>query len=197
MAPLTASLIAESVNDIIQAAFPDRYFSLCHVYAVVGANVASIALGREYRPVAGLAVIDCGGGHFLEFLDNQAFSNEAGGAFHCWIESASDASAGREIIDLTYRHNPIYAQQNQILWCKEDAPNYLWGLHKDIVLDDELSALPSSFPSGKIWLRETDQGFRWINQYVESRLDEYAKLSGFALRLLRNRVSMKATKQTP
>src|SRR4051812_45454011 len=90
MAVSVKSLIAHCVNQVIRQYYPTQYCSLCHVYAIVGSNLISIVLDRVYRPVAGLAAVDCGGGQLMRMADNEAFSHPAGGAYHCWIESADD-----------------------------------------------------------------------------------------------------------
>jgi len=71
--------ILRVVDYAIRQHYPKNHLSLCHAYATVGACALGMLLGREYRPVAGLAVIDCGAGCFMKFNDNKAFSSISGG----------------------------------------------------------------------------------------------------------------------
>jgi len=171
---------------VIRSLFPEKYLGLCHAYAVVGSNIASIVLGREYRPVAGLAVIDSGVGCFIKLIDNNAFSRIEGGAYHCWIESVGThaADAEKELVDITYQHNNDYAKQHRMIWRKQ-APSYLWGRFGDLVVETELDALPTAIPEGKIWLRETAAGSDWMSRHVAGHADEYLKLTTIALKELK------------
>jgi hypothetical protein len=165
-------LIAQSVDSTIRQHFPKNYHSICHAYAVIGSNVASIVLGREYRPVAGLAVIDCGDGCFMNFTDDSAFYNEGDGAYHCWIESCHHDGCGKELIDISFLHKEAFAKSQNIVWRKMPA-FYLWGSTADLVIDAELNNLPSIFPEGKIWLRETQNGIEWMSRRVEDLMEHY------------------------
>jgi len=186
----TRLLIVQSVDDAIHNLFPKKYFSLCHAYAVVGASVASIILDRRYRPVAGLAVIDCGAGHHLKLLDDKAFSCSKGGAYHCWIESVSQDGADKEIIDIGFKNNRLYAKKHKIPWLKKDS-SYLWGKYREVVIDAELKDLPPIFPEGKLWLRETPEGAAWMNQHLDAHINEYAKITAHVLRTIKH--DMEAT----
>lgn len=183
----TNVLIAESVNGIIKQFFPDNYCSLCHAHAIVGSNVISVIMRRNYRPVAGMAVIDCGEGVFIRLTDNRAFSNELGGAYHCWIESMDDLPEQRELVDLTFRHNIIYAAKNNIQWRKKHTPDFLWGLRDKIVINTDLESLPPSFASGQIWLCETKEGVEWIMDHLADNMSAYVALTAATLRLLKER----------
>lgn len=187
MAQPVNSLIAESVNRTIRQCFPEDYCSLCHAHAIVGANVISVTLKRNFRPVAGLAVIDCGGGGFIRLLDNNAFNNASGGAFHCWIESTEDNPARREIVDLTFRHNKDYAAKNKIPWEKKNSPDFLWGQRDRIVVQAELNAIPASFASKPIWLHETTEGTNWIMRHLAENMSAYVALTTETLRMLKKR----------
>lgn len=57
--------VADTVERVIRAAFPGKSASICHVYAIVGANVASVAFERNQKGVASLAAIDIGAGYHL------------------------------------------------------------------------------------------------------------------------------------
>ncbi len=184
MAQSIQSLIAQSVNALVRQVYPETYSSLCHVHAVVGANLISIMLGRVYRPVAGLALIDCGAGQFIRLLDNDAFANPAGGAFHCWIESADESFAEKEVVDLTFRHNHEYAQKNGMRWRRQMPPEYLWGPYSRVVIPAELHNMPPSFAQGKVWLRETDEGWDWMTRHVAENMNAYVTLTAEALKLL-------------
>jgi hypothetical protein len=178
------SLIAASVNGVIKRLYPDKYSSLCHVHAIVGANLISVVLGRVYRPVAGLALIDCGG-QFIELLDNDAFANPAGGAFHCWIESADPAMQEREVVDLTFRHNHEYAVKNGMPWRRAHPPDYLWGPYSKVVVNAPLDAMPESFPDGQVWLFETDAGWDWMTNHLADHMNAYVQLTAEALKELK------------
>lgn len=177
------SLIAASVNGVIRRLYPDQYSSLCHVHAIVGANLISVVLGRVYRPVAGLALIDCGG-QFIELLDNDAFANPAGGAFHCWIESADPSMQEREVVDLTFRHNHEYAVKNGLAWRRAHPPDYLWGPYSKVVVKAPLDAIPAAFPDGQVWLCETDAGWEWMTRHLAENMNAYVVLTAEALKHL-------------
>ena len=183
MAQSIQSLIAASVNSVLRRHYPDNYCSLCHAHAVVGANLISVVLDRVYRPVAGLALIDCGGG-FIRLTDNTAFANPAGGAFHCWIESADPAMIEREVVDLTFRHNHEYALKNGMLWRREPPPDYLWGPYAKVVVKAELETMPASFAQGQVWLRETDEGWDWMTRHMAENMNAYVALTAEALQEL-------------
>lgn len=175
--------IARSVDLTIRENFPNNFHSLCHVYAVVGANIASIVLGHEYRPVAGMAVIDCGGGNFLRFTDDNSLLKECNGAYHCWIESSQHDGCAKEIIDISFTHKHIFAKKCNIKWRKK-SPRYLWGKAADILLDSKLNKLPSRFPEGKLWLCETNNGIEWMNRQVATFVGGYVNLTTLALNRL-------------
>lgn len=174
-------VIYDSVDCTIRELFPEKYESLCHVYAVVGANLATILLKKEYRPVAGLAVIDAGGGNFIKLVDNWAFYGELGGAYHCWIESCTTLPREKELVDFTFKHNPDYARKNGVTWRKKKSPEYLWGLERDLVIAGSAEALPRRFPNGKVWFRETLAGSKWLSMHVDKYSDVYVKMTSRAL----------------
>jgi hypothetical protein len=178
------SLIAHSVNQVIRQYYPDQYCSLCHVYAIVGSNLISIVLERVYRPVAGLAAVDCGAGQLMVMADNQAFAHPAGGAYHCWIESADDLLAEREVVDLTFRHNHTYAEKNNFVWSRELPPDYLWGPRSEIVVKAPPHAVPNAFPDGMVWLHETDEGWQWMMRQLHEHQNAFVALTAEALKLL-------------
>jgi len=93
------ALLAQSVDEVIRRHYPTQYSSLCHVYAIVGSNLISIMGEQDFRPVAGLAAVDCGKGQILFMADNSAFSRPEGGAFHCWIESTDSSPCERQVVD--------------------------------------------------------------------------------------------------
>ncbi len=181
------SLIAASVNGVLREVYPENYCSLCHVHAIVGSNVISILLGRVYRPVAGLALIDCGK-QFIELLDNDAFANPAGGAFHCWIESADPSCTEREVIDLTFRHNKEYAIKNGLAWTRADPPHFLWGKYRDIVVRTSLAKVHPGFPEGKVWLFETDAGWDWMTRHLAENMNAYITLTAQVLKHLQTQL---------
>ena len=181
------SLIAASVNTVLRARYPDAYCSLCHSHAIVGANVISVVLNRSYRPVAGLALIDCGSG-FIRLTDNAAFANPAGGAFHCWIESADEAFAETEIVDLTFRHNHEYALKNGMAWTRAHPPEYLWGPRSKLVVRAELDTMPDAFEEGQVWLRETPEGASFILRHLADNMNAYVTLTAEALQELQRRL---------
>ena len=183
MAQSIQSLIAASVNGVLRAHYPDTYCSLCHAHAIVGANVISVVFNREYRPVAGMALIDCGSG-FIELLDNAAFGNPAGGAFHCWIESSDKSFKETEVVDLTFRHNHEYAVKNGMEWTRAHPPEYLWGPRSKIVVRAELHNMPASFDEGQVWLRETAEGAGFMMRHLSENMNAYVTLTAEALREL-------------
>ncbi len=184
MAVSVKSLIARCVNQVIRQYYPTQYASLCHVYAIVGSNLISIVLDRVYRPVAGLAAVDCGGGQLMRMADNHAFANPAGGAYHCWIESTDDLIAEREVVDLTFRHNHVYAEKNGFHWSKELPPEFLWGPRSQIVVEADISAIPDTFPDGMVWLSETDEGWQWMTRQLQEHQNAFVALTAEALKLL-------------
>lgn len=184
MAVSIKSLIAQCVNQVIRQYYPAQYCSLCHVYAIVGSNLISIVLDRVYRPVAGLAAVDCGGGQLMTMIDNDAFANPAGGAYHCWIESADDLIGEKEVVDLTFRHNHTYAEKNGFQWQRELPPDYLWGPHSQLVVQADLHALPNAFPEGMVWLCETQEGWQWMTRQLAEHQNAFVALTAEALKLL-------------
>ncbi len=197
MASSIQNLIAASVNHLLRQLFPEEYCSLCHVHAIVGANVISIVLGRVYRPVAGLAAIDCGGGNLIRLTDNAAFANPAGGAFHCWIESVDDGISQKQVVDLTFRHNHLYALKNGMQWLRPPPPEFLWGPQREIVLSASLDRLPDSFPDGMVWLHETDEGWDWITAHVAENMNAYVQLTAEALKVIQNALPPGSTLLAP
>jgi len=177
------TLIAYCVNQVIRQYYPRQYSSLCHVYAIVGSNLISIVLDRVYRPVAGLAAVDCGGGQLMTMLDNAAFANPAGGSYHCWIESADDLVSEREVVDLTFRHNHSYAEQNGFRWQRAAPPDFLWGKQSSIVVPATLEELPNAFPDGMVWLQETDEGWQWMMRQLQQHQSAFVTLTAEALKL--------------
>ncbi|MYM23239.1 hypothetical protein GTP46_11335 [Duganella sp. FT135W] len=177
------ALIAECVNAVVRKHYPGQYYSLCHVYAIVGSNLISIVNGHNFRPVAGLAAVDCGDGQLMLMADNSAFSCKEGGAFHCWIESVDDADSERQIVDLTFRHNHTYAEKNGFAWTLAPPPAFLWGLRSNIVLDATLERLPKNFPEGRVWLSETDAGAAWMTQQLLDHQNAFVVLTAEALTL--------------
>ncbi len=184
MAQSIKSLIANCVNQVIRQYYPTEYCSLCHVYAIVGSNLITIALDRVYRPVAGLAAVDCGGGQLMRMADNSAFQNPAGGAYHCWIESADDHIPEPEVVDLTFRHNHTYAKKNGFQWSKELPPDFLWGPLSKTVVAAPITALPSLFPDGMLWLCETEEGWQWMTHQLMEHQNAFVVLTAEALKLL-------------
>lgn len=173
--------IVDSVDHVIRTLFPELYCGLCHTYAIVGSNVASLVLGRAYRPVAGLAVIDCGNGGMMKLLENKAFSTSGGGSYHCWIESCPSQDANKELIDIIFKHNETYANTHGLNWQQKDS-SYLWGAYRDLVLDSELEALPTAFLDRKIWLKETSEGSSWIKRHIAEHENAYVELTSMVLR---------------
>lgn len=187
------TLIAHCVNQVIRQYYPRQYSSLCHVYAIVGSNLISIVLGRVYRPVAGLAAVDCGGGQLMTMLDNSAFSRPEGGSYHCWIESADDLVGEREVVDLTFRHNHLYAEQNGFGWQLPLPPDFLWGPHSEIVVQAPLQAIPRAFPEGRVWLQETDEGWQWMMHQLQEHQNAFVALTSEALKLLQAHLAPQST----
>ena len=177
----TKELIADSVHDIIITAFPKLYPNLCHAYAVVGSNLASIVLGKNYRPVAGLAIVDAGNGHFLGLINNASFSSAVGGNYHCWIHSCDAHPVDVELVDFSFRNNKVYAEAHGIQWAKRDQ-DFLWGPERELNVGGNPIPLPKSYDEGKGWFCETPEGSQWMNSEVSANADVYVKLTALALR---------------
>lgn len=175
--------VLDAVDSVIRALCPSTFDSLCYIYAVVGSNVLSLALKKNYRPVAGVAIIDAGGGRHLEFLDDSALDRGKGGSYHCWIESFVDGEnpKQRELIDFTFGNNPRFAEANGIRWTAKKHP-YLWGLEQEINIGGDVLALPKKFPEGKVWFQETKNGQDWLNAHLQKHVNDYAKMTFLALR---------------
>lgn len=176
---LQKRLIANAVDSTMRLFFPQKFTGLCHIYAILGANVLSIILNRNYIPVGGIALIDTGTGKLLELLDNDGFDRERGGTFHCWIES--DTSI--ELVDFSFRHNVSYAATLGIKWKKKKC-SYLWDYKDDVVLPGERHELPERFPGDKVWYRRTDAGTRFMLRHINENGFEHSKLTAHALKLL-------------
>jgi hypothetical protein len=171
----------DAVDITIRALCPSTYDSLCYLYAVIGANVMSIALKRNYRPVAGIAIMDAGGGKHLEFLDDSALERGMGGSYHCWIESAEEKENQKQLVDFTFGNNPGFAEANGIPW-KAWKADYLWGRAKDINIGGKMSALPKKFPAGMVWFQETNGAREWLADHLQKHANDYAKMTFLALR---------------
>lgn len=178
---LQQKLIANAVDTTIRQFFPEKFSGLCHVYAIVGSNVLSITLNRNFIPVAGIAIIDAGGGQRLEMLDDMGFRKENGGAYHCWIESADTEET--VLIDFTFRHKAAYAVSHGIKWRKKKI-SYLWGVKKDLHIDLTQQTLPKTFPDEKIWVKKCKNGTDFLEQQISDYLSAYVKLTSFALKRL-------------
>ncbi len=178
---LQQRFIANAVDITIRQFFPRKYSGLCHIYAIVGSNVLSIALNQHFIPVAGIAIIDAGGGKRLEMLDKTAFSKERGGSYHCWIES--DGLDDTLLIDFIFRHNAAYATTQGIKWRKKRKA-YLWGLKRDLHINSEQSALPRVFPEGKVWFQKCDEGDDFLNYQLANYALDHIKITGLALKRL-------------
>lgn len=187
MAQTIQSLIAASVSGVLRARYPEAYHSLCHAHAIVGANVVSVVFNRVYRPVAGMALIDCGSG-LVPLTDNAAFANPAGGAFHCWIESTWHGFKETEVIDFSHRHSHVYARRNGMRWTRADPPDFLWGARAKVVVHAELETMPASFDDGKVWLRETPEGAAFLRHHIAENMNAYVVLTAEALQELQRRL---------
>ena len=171
--------VAAGVRHSVGHWFPHNFYSLCHAFAVVGSNLASIASGRDYRPVAGHAAIDAGNGKLIVMNEDHAFGAKEGGAYHCWIESTQ--SEPKELIDLTFGHNHLYAQANGYAWHGEEAPAFLWGPFDAIAITAPLSHVQPGFGKDRIWLRETRAGAQWMERHIAANEQAYVKLTTEAL----------------
>ncbi|MYM21542.1 hypothetical protein GTP46_02635 [Duganella sp. FT135W] len=154
-------------------------------------------LDRVFRPVAGLAAVDCGNGQLMRMMDNTAFANPAGGAYHCWIESADDVVGEREVVDLTFRHNHTYAEKNGFGWQRELPPDFLWGPQSRIVVKAPLAAIPDRFPDGMVWLCETDEGWAWMMDQLATHQNAFVALTTQALQLFQASLPPESTLLAP
>ena len=182
---LRQGLVADAVEQVVQSAFPGKAASLCHVHAIVGANLASLAFDRAYRPVAGWGAIDCGAGRLVKLMDNDAFSSGVGGAYHCWIESTDQSLDTREVIDFSCRHNEEYVRKHNMSWNRLAGPAYVWGTYQDLVIDCTDFDLPSRIPDDRIWVRESEVGGQWMARHLCAHVAEYVKLTTVALKIYR------------
>lgn len=181
-AKLQKRFIANAVDTTVRLLFPDKYFGLCYLYAILGANVSSVLLDRSYVPVAGIALINAGNGNFIELLDNDGFFRDRGGAFHCWIESTDRDVV--ELVDFTFRHNKSYAESHGLKW-KEKYISYLWGKKDELLLPAaDRFDLPPSFPSGKSWYQASDEGTEFLRQHMAQHVAAHARLTEFCFNVL-------------
>lgn len=173
----------EAVDTTIRALCPTTFDSLCYIYAIIGSNVMSVALKKNYRPVAGIALIHAGSGKYLEFLDDSALERGLGGSYHCWIESAepNQTPKQKELVDFTYGNNPGYAETHGIKWQAKKV-DYLWGRAQDINLGGDIERLPKKFPEGRVWFQETKNASEWLAAHLEKHVSDYAKMTFLALR---------------
>jgi hypothetical protein len=176
----TQAAIAAGVRHSLSHWFPSNFYALCHAFAVVGANLASIALGQNYRPVAGLAAIDSGAGQLIVMAEESAFDQAQGGAYHCWIESVDEQP--KQLIDLTFEHNHVYAQANGFAWEGAPAAPYLWGAFDALTIQTPLESLRPGFGKDKIWLQETPKGTQWMERHVAANANAYVELTAHAVR---------------
>jgi hypothetical protein len=187
----------EAVDITIKALCPTTFDSVCYIYAIVASNLMTVALKKNYRPVAGIALIDAGGGKFLEFLDDSTLESGQGGAYHCWVESADarENPKQKELVDFTFGNNPGYAEAHGIKWT---APKhqYLWGLARDINLGGDIEKLPKKFPPGKVWFQETKNGQEWISAHLHKHVNDYAKMTFLALRQYNHAIEEYRSKRT-
>lgn len=187
----------EAVDITIKALCPTTFDSVCYIYAIVASNVMTVALKKNYRPVAGIALIDAGGGKFLEFLDDSTLESGQGGAYHCWVESADarENPKQKELVDFTFGNNPGYAEAHGIKWT---APKhqYLWGLVRDINLGGNFDKLPKKFPPGKVWFQETKNGQEWMSAHLQKHVNDYAKMTFLALRQYNHAIEEYRSKRT-
>ena len=186
-----------AVDTTIRALCPTTFDSLCYIYAVIGSNVMSVALKKNYRPVAGIALIYAGNGKYLEFLDDSALERGLGGSYHCWIESAepNQMPKQKELVDFTYGNNPGYAEAHGIKWQARKV-DYLWGKAQDINLGGDIAAVPKKFPEGKVWFQETKNGQDWLTAHLEKHVNDYAKMTFLALRQYNMALEEYRSKQT-
>ncbi len=173
----------EAVDTTIKALCPSTFDSVCYIYAIIASNVMTVALKKNYRPVAGVALIYAGGDRFLEFLDDSTLLTDRGAAYHCWVESdvAGESAKQKELIDFTFGNNPGFAETHGIKWTAPKS-DYLWGLAKDINIGGELEKLPKKFPPGKVWFKETVNGRDWLTGHLQKHVNDYAKITFLALR---------------
>lgn len=173
----------DAVDSTIKALCPATFQSLCYIYAIIGSNVMTLVLKKNYRPVAGVAIMDAGGGKHLEFLDDSTLEQGLGGSYHCWIESfvANEPPKQKELVDFTFGNNPGFAEAHGIPWRAKKYP-YLWGLEKEINIGGDIAALPKKFPDGKVWFQETKNGQDWLLAHLQKHEKDYAKMTFLALR---------------
>lgn len=171
--------IAQAVRHALCQQYPDSFYALCHAFAIVGSNLASIVFGTPYRPVAGSAALDAGQGSLIVMAEERAFDTPRGGAYHCWIES--EACAPRQLVDLTFGHNHLYARANGYAWRGAVPPAYLWGDYHALALGGPLESLRAGFGQGRIWLQESSAGARWIERHIAQHPHAYVQLTADAL----------------
>ena len=194
----TKNLIAATVKDVMQENFPDKHLSLCHAYAIVGANLAAIELEKPFRPVGGKAMFDTGTRQLIYMTDKQAFANPLGGAYHCWIESEGMDKNERELVDLTFGNNHSFARQCGVPWSGSAPPPYLWGKFKELALNCDLTQVQPGFGKTRIWVKETAAGNQWLASHVQQHESSYVYLTTQALKkfMRKTRQKLAATQRS-
>jgi hypothetical protein len=192
---LQRNLIADAVDMTIRSLFPNKYASLCYLYAILGSNILSIIYRRQFVPVAGIALIDSGKGRLIKMLDNTAFLRGEGGAFHCWIESQEHSPS--ELIDFTFKHNRQFAKDNGLKWSKKKTKKYLWGPKEDICHALPNRTVPKRLPNGKVWYKETSEGHEWLRKNLSKNYLLYAQMTSAVLQHLQNEVECLLRNKSP
>ena len=60
-------------------------------------------------------------------------------------------------------------------------PDFVWGFHRDIKFDCNEESLPTRLPEGRIWIKRSLDGDRWLAQHVQGYMDNYVKRTSLAL----------------
>lgn len=174
-------LIANALDRVIRQLFPESYQALCHLYAIVGAVVLSHCYGRDFIPVAGIAMIPTGDG-LLEMLDEGGFFRSSGGAYHCWIESSDPHES--ILVDFAFKNNEEYAATCGVAW-KRESQDFLWGDKFLLNIGEHEMTPPTDIPVDKVWYRRTVSGMNWIDFQLTEKRNEYAKVCSFVLYQIR------------
>jgi hypothetical protein len=112
------------------------------LYALVGAVTARDLTGGSYVPMVGSMAVQTrhdGDGFDVELVD--ADPATGGREFHAWF--VRSAGGRGELVDLTTRHFPAWAEASGAPWDLPAPPRYLWA---DVPIGVRLRMAPGFFP---------------------------------------------------
>lgn len=71
---------------------------------------------------------------------------------------------------------------------EDTRPDFLWGERRKLVLEGSITALPSAFPDGTLWLCETPEGVQWMTRQLMEHQGAFVTLTAEALKLFNVRM---------